>query len=148
MARQRISLVPDEVKKQETLESRILSGEINASNFAELSPEDQKQVNQILFKMASEKVDPNVGVSSLEFLIFAFMRIANKKLNGIPLNSEDLIIQESLNQILEMHEITNDNISKENWLFDYMAYAVANAEQILENRKEHIQRKQQVTGKV
>jgi hypothetical protein len=148
MARQRFSLVPDEVKQELVLESKIRNGEINPENFHQLTPEEQKKVHEILFKIASDKVNPNIGASVLEFVVFAFMRIMNKKVNGLALTAEDLEIKKSLDRIMEMHQITNDNISKQDWYFDYMAYAEEKAQAILQNREEHVNRKRQVIGEV
>jgi hypothetical protein len=148
MARQRISLVPDEVKQKATIEARIRSGEINPENFSTLSPEEQVQVNEILFKMASEKIEPNQGLSAVEFVLFGFMRIMNKKANGMALTEDELAIEASLNRISAMHDITNTSKAKSDWLFDYMGYAELKSAEFLNNRKEHIRRKQQVTGTV
>lgn len=147
MARERISLVPEEVKKEVTLESRIRSGEINAENFSLLSPEEQSQVNSILFKMASSKIDPNQGASALEFVLFGFIRIMNKKVNGLALTEDEKEIEASLDRITGMHEMTNPEVAKADWLFDYMQYAEVKSAEFLQNRKEHIDRKTQVTGK-
>ncbi|ECP9029754.1 hypothetical protein FU976_08035 [Campylobacter jejuni] len=147
MARERISLVADDVKQQMDLESRILAGEITSDNFNELSPDEQSQVNATLFKMASTKIDPNQGASALEFILFGFMRIMNKKINGMSLSEEEKSIEASLNRIWNKHELTNASIGKESWLFDYMAYAELKSTEFLRNRKEHIERKTQVTGK-
>jgi hypothetical protein len=147
MARQRITLVPDEVKQETNLREQILTGEMTPEVFATLSPEEQAKVNEVLFKIASEKVDPNKGASALEFILFAFMRLVNKKLNNLSLNQEDLEVQDALNQILAMHEITNET-PKANWLFDYMSYAQAKAQEFLENRREHVQRKLSTIGEV
>lgn len=148
MPRQRISLVPEEVKQEKTIEAKIQSGEINATNFSTLTLEEQAQVNKILFNMASKKVVPNQGASALEFTLFAFMRIMTKKMNGMSLTADEKEIETGLNNIMNLHEITNTNLAKSDWLFDYMAYAEAKAVEILANREEHITRKQQVTGQV
>lgn len=148
MARQRISFVSDDVKKEETLESRILSGEITAENFKDLSEEDQTKVNQILFNLASEKINPNIGASTLEFILFGFMRVMNKKVNGLSLSADEKEIEANLEHIFKIHQITDTSLAKSDWLFDYMTYAEAKAGEILENRKEHIARKQSVMGSV
>jgi hypothetical protein len=146
MARERISFVSDDVRKEETLESKILSGEINAESFKNLSEEEQLKVNQILFNMASEKINPNIGSSTLEFVLFGFMRIMNKKVMGLSLSVDEKEIEENLEQIAKMHQITDASLAKSDWLFDYMGYAEAKAKEILENRKEHIDRKQNIMG--
>lgn len=148
MARQRISLVSDEVKTEATLEARIRSGEINPETFAQLPAEEQTQVNGILFKMASEKVEPNQGTSALEFILFGFMRIMSKKMQGMSLTEDEKAIDESLHRIMELHQITNSEVEKSDWLFDYMSYAEAKSAEFLSNRAEHITRKQQITGQV
>lgn len=147
MARERISLVSDEVKQQQDLESRIRSGEINPQTFEQLSPEEQAKVNSLLFKIASEKVEPNQGTSALEFILFGFMRIMSKKVNGMSLTEDEKNIEESLNRIMDAHQITNPSVEKSQWLFDYMGYAEVKSAEFLRNRAEHIARKQQVTGK-
>jgi|SRR5579875_1461117 len=148
MARQRFSLVPDEVKQEAEIRSKIESGEINPEVYASMPVDQQAIVNNILFKIASEKVEPNQGTSALEFVLFAFMRIMNKKVNGISLTAEDQEISDALDQILSLHQITDGQTPKSEWLFDYMGYAYVKAKEFLENRKEHIQRKEQVMGTV
>lgn len=147
MARERISLISDEAKSEFTLESRIRSGEINPTNFVELTATEQSQVNAVLFKMASEKVNPNQGASALEFILFGFMRVMTKKVNGMSLTEDEVAIDGSLNRIMNLHQVTNDTVAKTEWLFDYMGYAELKAQEILQNRAEHITRKQQITGK-
>lgn len=147
MARERFSFVSDETKEQMDLESRIRAGEITAENFSELSQEDQTEVNAILFKMASEKIEPNQGSSTLEFVLFGFMRVAMKRMHGMSLTEDEKEIEESLKRIMSLHQITDTTLFKSEWLFDYMEYAEMKAAEILRNRKEHIDRKQQVTGK-
>lgn len=148
MARERISLISDEQRSALTLEQQIRTGEINPDTFASLSPEEQKQVNTLLFKMASEKVEPNQGTSALEFILFGFMRLVNKKLTGLALSEDEKAIEANLNRIMGMHQITNEEVQKSDWLFDYMGYAEMKSAEFLRNREEHIQRKQQVTGQV
>lgn len=148
MARQRISLVNEEVKQELNLEAKIKSGEINAENFATLTADDQAKVNKTLFKMASDKINPNQGASVLEFTLFAFMRIMTKKVNGMSLTADEKEMETSLNNIMNLHEMTNTEVAKADWLFDYMGYAELKAGEILQNRKDHIARKQQVTGQV
>jgi hypothetical protein len=147
MARERISLVSEEVKSQATLEARIQSGEINQENFNELTPAEQAQVNELLFKMASEKIEPNQGLSAIEFILIGHLRVMSKKINGLALTPDEQSIEESLNNILDMHQLGNPAVAKSDWLFDYMGYAEVKAGEFLQNRKEHIERKAHITGK-
>lgn len=146
MARQHISFISDEKKQAISLESRIQSGEITAKNFGELSPTEQSQVHNILFEMASKKVNPNQGASALEFTLFAFMRVMTKKVQGMSLTEEEKQIDESLTRIMGLHQLTNTSVPKSDWDLDYMSYAESKALEILSNRKEHIIRKQEVIG--
>lgn len=148
MAREYISLVSDEVKKEATLESRIKSGELNPDNFHELSPEDQRQVNNILFKMASDKIDIHHGTSALEFVVMSALRLMTKRIDGLALSEEDQKIQKSLNAIMNMHDLANPTVPMDDWLFDYMAYAQHKTYETLQNRKDHIDRKVHTTGTV
>ncbi|MCY8466572.1 hypothetical protein [Bacillus atrophaeus] len=147
MARERIALVPEEVKKETTLELQIRSGELDTKKYADLSEEEQKKVREILFRIASEKVDPHQGNSVLEFILFGFIRLMNKKVKGLSLTQEDKKIEERLNRILDMHDITNKEKLRSEWLFDYMDYAEKKSEEILQNRQEHVFRKTRITGK-
>ena len=148
MARKRISLVDENTRKHLTWEQKIRSGVVNPDNFHELSPDDQQKVNHVLFEMASREINPNQGSSTIEFVLFSFMRIMSKRVEGRSLNSQDLRIKASLDRIMEMHEITNTKMPIEKWLFDYMRYAEMKASSILQNRKDHIDRKKKVTGSV
>jgi hypothetical protein len=148
MARERISLVPEEVKTESTIRAQILNGEITPEVFATLSAEEQSLVNKVLFQIASEKVNPNVGASVLEFVLFSFMRIATKKMNGLSLTAEDQEIEASLNRIMGLHEITDSQTPKGNWMFDYLSYAEEKAAEILRNRMEHVTRKIHTIGQV
>ncbi len=146
MARQRISLVSDDIKQEVSIESRIRSGDINPDNFKDLSPEEQSQVNKILFKIASNGIEPNHGLSTLEFILFAFMRIMMKKINNLSLSADEKEIEKSLECIMNMHQITNAKVRKTDWMFDYMNYAEAKSNEFLNNRKDHIERKKKTTG--
>lgn len=148
MARQRISLISEEEKKEKTLKQRILEGNFTHEDFQKLSLEEQQKVNKILFDIASERVNPTIGASTLEFILFSFMRIMKKKTDNLPLNSEDLKVEEALETIMNMHQITNEHTSLDEWLFDYLAYAKKRTEEFLQNRKEHIQRKTQIMKKL
>lgn len=148
MARERIVLISEEVKKEVTLESKIRSGELDFEKYKTLPDEEKKTVIEMLFKLASEKIDPHQGNSTLEFILFGFMRLMNKKVKGLSLTQEDKSIEESLNRILEMHDITNMNKLRSDWLFNYMGYAEKKSEEILQNRQEHVHRKTRITGKV
>lgn len=148
MARQRINLVPDDEKEEFVLTQQILNEEINTDNFNQLPIEQQEKVKQILFKMAANKIEPNMGASVLEFIVFAFMRIAYKKIKGLSLTSEDKKIEAFLERIFNLHEITNDDIYMKDWLFNYLEYAETKAVKILENRQEHIKRKKKIVGNI
>lgn len=148
MAKERITLVSDDVKRQLDLESQIRAGLITPDSFTTLSAEDQTEVNNILFKIASEQVEPNQGTSALEFILFGFMRVMMKKIQGLSLNTQDKKVEESLNRIMARHDITNQDVDMSQWLFDYMGYAELKSNEFLKNREEHIARKQQVTGRV
>lgn len=148
MARQRISLIPDEQLKEITLRQQIGTGEMTPEIFAQLDPDEKRQVDGILFKMASEKVEPNQGISVLEFVVFGFIRIMTKKISGIGLSEDEMEIEKGLQAIMKIHEVTNDSVPRKDWLFDYMQYAEAKAIEILNNRREHIERKKQTIGQV
>ncbi|MCD7910940.1 hypothetical protein KC480_05295 [Bacillus velezensis] len=148
MPRERVVLISDEVKKEVALESQIKSGELDFNKYSTLPEEEKKKVMEILFKIASEKVDPHQGNSALEFILFGFMRIINKQVKGLSLTQEDKNIEESLNRIFEMHDITNKNKLRSEWLFDYMGYAEKKSEEILQNRQDHVLRKTRITGNV
>lgn len=147
MARERILLVPEETMEEKLIESRIKSGEINPEVFATLSQEEQSKINAILFKMASSGIDSNQGVSALEFITLASIRLLFKMVEHQGLTDDDLKIKESLNRIFQQHELLNSDVAMEDWLFDYMGYGEHKSAEILRNRKQHIERKLEVTGR-
>jgi hypothetical protein len=146
MTVQRISLVPDSEKDYLIIKQKILDQQLTKKDYDQLPPAEQQVVEKALFDIASDKVEPNIGASALEFVLFMFMRIVNKKLVGKSLTADDKIIEASLNRITSMHQITDSKLSIDQWLFDYMAYAEEKAAKILQNRKEHIARKVEITG--
>jgi hypothetical protein len=148
MAREKISLIPDELKEVKHIENMIQSGEINKDNFHQLSPIHQQEVNKILFDMAESQINLSQGVSAIEFVLFAYIRIMSKQAKGLALSAEDKKVEEGLNRVLELHQITDGNTSIDDWLFNYMEYAEAASVQILGNRSEHINRKREVTGNI
>jgi len=148
MARERISLVSDEIQKEEKIRNDINSGLITKDNYNNLSLEDQEKVNEILFEIAEENINLAQGVSAIEFVLFAYIRLSRKESKGLSLTAEDKLIEKELDEILDTHEITSRNVYKKDWLFDYLAYAQHAANKILQNRKEHIERKKSTTGKV
>lgn len=147
MARERISLIPEAVQEERSIESKIRSGEINPEIFATLPPEEQSKINGILFKMASSGIDSNQGVSALEFITLSSIRLLFKMVNHQGLTDDDMKIKASLDRIFKQHELLNSDVSMEDWLFDYMGYAEYKSGEILNNRKEHIERKIEVTGR-
>ncbi|SFJ65880.1 hypothetical protein SAMN02799624_05422 [Paenibacillus sp. UNC496MF] len=148
MARERISLVPEEVKTEATLRSKIESGELNAESYAVLPADEQELVNKILFDIAAEKVNPAVSASILEFTLFSFMRVVMKRLDGMSLTAEDEEVLAGIKTVMGTHEITNGQTLKANWLFDYLGYASENAKAILANRADYIQKKKNIIGRV
>lgn len=146
MARERISLVPEEVKTEKQLRSMIETGEITAENFYTLPQEEQRKVKDILFEIAASQINLAQGVSAIEFVLLSYIRIMNKKVNGLALSAEEKMIEEKLEKIYEAHEITNESVSIHDWLFDYLDYAYNTTLQVMKNRKEHISRKKKVTG--
>ena len=148
MARQYISLVSDEEKRVLDLKTKIMNGEITAENFHSLSPEDQKEANNVLFELSAAGVNIHQGVSSLEFILCAFMRITNKKVAGMSLSEDEKEMEAALQRIMELHEIANPQIRKDEWLFDYLGYAEKKTAEILQNRKAHVDRKKHTTGRI
>lgn len=148
MPRERITLIDESTNHELVLRQKILSGKITPEIFEKMPPEEQKKVMNILFQISSEKVEPHVGVSTLEFIVFAFMRLMYKRIHGMSLTAEDMQIEKDLKDILEMHQITNLDVSRKDWDFDYMQYAKAQSSRILNNRKQHVERKRNVTGHV
>ncbi len=148
MGRERITLITEAEATKVNYRKQIESGEMNPEEYNALSKEEQLIVTDVLFEMSSEKISPNQGTSALEFILFAFIRITNKKISGISLSPEDIEIEEQLKRITMNHQITSDNVSKNEWLFDYLSYAEYKSAQFLENRKEHIARKISAIGEV
>lgn len=148
MARERIALIPEAEQEERVLESKIKRGEINPETFSEMTPAEQSQVNGILFKMASSGIDSNQGVSALEFITLGSIRILFKLVEKRGLTDDDLKIKQALERIFAQHELLNDNVSMDDWLFDYMEYGQYKSAEILNNRKAHIDRKKEVTGRV
>ena len=144
MAVERIQLVPDDVLKKETLKDKVLSGEITKENFNNLTELEQAEVKDILFDMASEGINLYTGVSSLEFIMMGALRVMNKEMNHIALTETDMYIKNTLQEIMEKHELSNTNMAKEDWLMDYMAYAEGNATKILENRMNYLSQKRSI----
>ena len=141
---ERIQLVPDDVLKKETLKDKVLSGEITKENFNNLTELEQAEVKDILFDMASEGINLYTGVSSLEFIMMGALRVMNKEMNHIALTETDMYIKNTLQEIMEKHELSNTNMAKEDWLMDYMAYSKANAVKILENRSKYLAQKHSI----
>jgi len=148
MARERFTLVTDEVKREEDIRRQIETGEMNPEVYATLSEDEKTAVSNVLFEMSSEKIEPNQGTSALEFILFGFMRIANKKLSGMSLTAEDQEVEDALKVILGNHQITDGTTPKQDWLFDYMGYAQVKSAEFLQNRAEHINRKKNTIGEV
>ncbi|WDI05101.1 hypothetical protein PUW25_26385 (plasmid) [Paenibacillus urinalis] len=144
--RERIALVAEEVKQEADLRSQIESGEMNPQVYATLSEAEQAMVTKVLFEMSSEKIQPNQGTAALEFILFSFMRIANKQLIGMSLTAEDMEVKTELDRILGMHQITDGTTAKADWLINYLEYAHDKSAKFLQNRQEHINRKKNTIG--
>lgn len=122
MTVEHFQLVPNATLEKQNLKGQILNKEITKENFGSLSSDDQLKVKDILFDISTENIDSNEGASTLEFILMAFIRLTNKKLNGESLNSEDVQIEKELNEILATHDLANGTARKE-WPFNYMSYA-------------------------
>ena len=146
MARERIVLIPEEEQEERVIEAKIKSGEINPETFSGMSATDQSKVNGILFKIASSGIDSNQGVSALEFITLSSIRILFKLVEKRGLTEDELKMKTSLDRIFKQHELLNDEVAMADWLFDYMGYAEFKSAEILKNRKDHIERKKEVTG--
>ena len=145
MARERFNLISDQEKEVQDLRTAIKEGVITKENFEKYDTATQEKIKNILFEISTENIDANEGASTLEFILMSFLRIAMKKMDGEPLEAEDLIIEDELRTIMRLHDITNGT-ARSQWLFDYMSYAQYKTSQFLSNRKEHIERKKNVTG--
>jgi len=148
MAREKFSLITEEERKEAAIRAKIKNGQINPEVYATLPEEEKTMISNILFKMASDRAEPNVGVSTIEFVLMAFIRLTTKKLSGMSLNAEDKEIEAALNRIYSMHQITDGKTPKSEWLFDYLEYAEYNASKLLQNRQEYVKQKMRLLGEV
>lgn len=146
MARQRIQIsTPEELEEKEILH-RITNGEFSKEEFDELSKEKKDKVNDMLFELSSSGINLFHGTSALEFITIAGLRLLFQYQKNKPLTETDRKLEKMLEEILEMHQIGNQGVAPEDWLFDYISYTKYKTAQILRNREEHIERKTKVTG--
>lgn len=146
MAKERIQLVSDEVLLKTTLKAKLKSGEYTKEDYQKATQEEQRLVKDLLFDIAIEPVNPHHGASAIEFILFAGLRLMMKHHDGTGFTDEDFKIQEQLREVLAIHELSNGNVDKKDFLFDYLDYAKFVAQGVLGNREAHIHRKVAITG--
>lgn len=146
MAKERIQLVTDEVLKKTTLRAQLKNGKYSKEDYEKADPTEQRLVKDLLFDIAIEPVNPHHGASAIEFIVFAGLRLMMKKHDGVGFTEEDFKIQDQLRDILSIHELSNGEVNKDDFLFDYLDYAKYVAVGVLDNRESHIKRKVAITG--
>ena len=146
MGKERIQLVSDEVLKKTSLRAELKNGTYTKEDYAKADAAEQRLVKDLLFDIAIEPVNPHHGASAIEFMVFAGLRLMMKHHDGTGFTEEDFKIQEQLREVLAIHELSNGEVDKEDFLFDYLEYAKFVASGVLENRQQHIERKVAITG--
>lgn len=147
MARQRFQLTSNETLEKQQILHGIQSGTFSKEDFNDLSPEKQKEVNDLLFELSASGINLFHGTSALEFIVISALRIMFRYKENTPLSEDDRMLESFLEDILKRHELGNSDVASADWLFDYLSYAKFKTDQILLNREEHIERKRKVTGK-
>lgn len=146
MARQHIQLTsPEELEEKQILQG-IRNGQFSKEDFEKLPDEMKTKVNDILFELSSSEINLFHGTSALEFITIAAIRLLFRYKENTPLSETDKKLEKMLENILQMHQIGNQDVDPSDWLFDYTSYTEYKTAQILRNREEHIERKMKVTG--
>lgn len=148
MARQHIQLLSSKELEEKKILHRITQGEFSKEEFEALPNEMQDRVNDMLFDLSSSGINLFHGTSALEFITIAAVRLMMQYKKDKPLSETDKKLEKMLEEVLEMHQVGNQGVSSEDWLFDYISYTKYKTAQILRNREEHIERKTKVTGNV
>lgn len=146
MARQRIQLTSSEQLEEGKILHGIKSGEFSKEEFNALPQEMKDKVNSMLFDLSSSEINLFHGTSALEFVSIAAIRLLFRYKQNTPLSETDRALEKMLEEVLEMHQLGNQNVDMSEWLFDYISYTKYKTGQILRNREEHIERKIKVTG--
>lgn len=146
MAKERIQLVSDEVLKKTSLRAELKNGTYTKEDYAKADAAEQRLVKDLLFDIAIEPINPHHGASAIEFIVFAGLRLMMKHHDGTGFTEEDFKIQEQLRDVLAIHELSNGEVNKEDFLFDYLDYAKFVAVDVIGNRGNHIARKVAIIG--
>lgn len=148
MARQRIQLTSTQELEENKILHGIKNGEFSKEEFHALPQEMKDKVNDMLFDLSSSEINLFHGTSALEFISIAAIRLLFRYKQDTPLSETDRALEKMLEEVLEMHQIGNQEVDMADWLFDYISYTKYKTAQILRNREEHIERKIKVTGNV
>lgn len=140
MARERISLVPEEVLQEEKIRYKIANDLLSNEEFNQLNPEDQNKVKRVLFEMYANPVVAPVAFSGLEFAIFGLGKLFFKLNSGDELTEEERVFYDRFKTFIEKHEITMD---AGDW---YVSYAEEAMLLTQNNREEYKQKKIGITG--
>ncbi|MGF0347775.1 hypothetical protein ACQR3P_29465 [Rhodococcus sp. IEGM1300] len=146
MAKERIQLVSDEVARKTSLRAQLKSGGYTKEDYDKADTVEKGLVKELLFDIAIEPVNPHHGASAIEFMVFAGLRLMMKKFDGVGYTQEDFEIDRQLREILKIHELSNGEVDKADFLFDYLSYAQHVATGVIANREQHIARKVAITG--
>lgn len=140
--RERFVFVNKEEEKRLELKDQIKRGILTREVFEQLPEKEQHTVKDILFEMSSENVNVFHSLSVLEFVLIANMRL---QLKGDNLNEDDIKIQEALSEFISAHELGDPSKSINDWSIDYLSYIKKQTALVLENRRDHIERKRSLT---
>lgn len=118
------------------IKASIENGELKKDDLSKLTDEEKEMLLEMSFDIYSEAINTHRSLAALEYTLFSAIRILTLKAERKVLNEEDRKIENSLNGILNMHEITNRGLSIEDWSEDYLSYLQEVTLNTMNKRKE------------
>lgn len=145
MMRERFVFINKEEESKLKIKHDLEEGKLTKEKFDQLSSEDQEIAKDLLFELASEKVNVFHSLSVLEFMIIASMRLQLKEDELTGLTEDDIKIKEAMKEFVEAHELGDTSKPISEWTIDYLAYIKKQTALVIKNRGDHIERKRSLT---
>ena len=140
--RERFVFVNKEEENKLKIKHDLEEGQLTKEKFDQLSRDDQEIAKDLLFELASEKINVFHSLSVLEFMIIASMRL---QLREGEFTEDDLKIKEAMKEFVEAHELGDSSKPISEWRIDYFAYIKKQTALVVKNRSDHIDRKRSIT---
>lgn len=131
-------------KAEIDIKTKIANGEITATNFADLTPEEQSITKLALFKEYSPKPsDISKSLSAIEFALVGLYKILDKAIDRTRLTSDELTFFDALVSTFNLNDMPITDTT--DWRYQYLH---TQFEETQVNRQAYFAKKIEVIGEI